>query len=158
LIDELLSWLSLLLLAQWFFGNLYEAVALAPNLLPIIVMKGRGAEPLFKKKNASPVAYYVPVNALAFPLLAVLTVRGILERVRGVSYLTYACALLLIGIGLTIFLVRSISLPLFFQPQSDMARAKQLLTRWKRFNYVRLFLAGGSLMMVLLWTRITLQK
>jgi hypothetical protein len=33
---ECISWVVLLLLAQWFFGNVYEAVAIVPNALSLI--------------------------------------------------------------------------------------------------------------------------
>ena len=150
---EWMSWLTLLLLAQWFFGNLYEAVALVPNLMSIIEMKSRTGEALFKTKAASPVAYYLPAGALALALVVVLTVTGCLQHRSGMPYIISACVFLFTGGAITFYIVRSISLPLFFKPQMDLARTSKLIEKWRMLNYVRLSFAGASMITVILWIR-----
>jgi Domain of unknown function (DUF1772) len=150
---EWISWLTLLLLAQWFFGNLYEAVALVPNLMSIIEMKSGAGEALFKTKMASPVTYYVPSGTLALALVAVLTISGWLQRRPGTPYMISAAAFLIAGGGITFCVVQSISLPLFFKPQMDLRQASKLINKWRMLNYVRLLFAGASLIAVILWIR-----
>jgi hypothetical protein len=150
---EWMSWLVLLLLANWFFGNLYEAIALVPNLMPLIALKSRASEALFETKARSPIAYYVPASALALPLLAVLTITALLRHAAGASYLLSACGLVLAGGALTVYIVRSINLELFFEPPADLVRAGRLLANWQMLNYLRLTLSLASIVMMILWTR-----
>ena len=150
---ETLSWLTLLLLAQWFFGNLYEGVVLVPNLRSLIETKSRAGGALFETKRSSPVAYYVPVSLMMVPLIITLTIRAWLDHRPGLPYITFACLPLALGLALTVYIVRAISLPLFFHAQLDLTQTEKLLKRWKALNCVRLLLAGSSLLAVILWTR-----
>ena len=50
-------------------------------------------------------------------------------------------------------MVRTINLELFFKPQADLNRTKDLLHTWTVFDYVRLLVAAGSLLAAILWTR-----
>jgi hypothetical protein len=52
-IYECLSWVALLALAQWFCGNLYEAVEFLPNFISFIEQKSGAGEALFDRKSAS---------------------------------------------------------------------------------------------------------
>jgi Domain of unknown function (DUF1772) len=150
---EWMSWLALLLLAQWFFGNLYEAIALMPNLMPIIALKSRAREALFKTKVGSPIAYYVPASAPVLLLLAVLTVTALDRHTAGVPYIVSACGLVFAGGALTVYIVRSVNLELFFEPPTDLVRAGRLLAKWQRLNHVRLTLSLAAIVMMILWTR-----
>ena len=150
---EWMSWLALLLLAQWFFGNLYEAVAIVPNLMSLIDLKSRAGEALFETKTRSPIAYYVPASALALPLLTILTVTALLRHTAGVPYIVSACGFVIAGGALTVYIVRSVNLELFFEPPSDLVRAGTLLAKWKMLNYLRLTLSLASIVMMMLWTR-----
>ena len=149
---EWMSWFTLLLLAQWFFGNLYEAIALVPNLMPLIALKSRAGEALFKTKARSPIVYYVPASALALLLLAVLTATAWLRHAAGVPYIVSACGLVLLGGVLTVYIVRSINLELFFEPPADLVRADRLLVKWQLLNYLRLTLSLAAIVMMILWT------
>jgi hypothetical protein len=150
---EWMSWLALLLLAQWFFGNLYEAIALVPNLMPLIALKSRAGEALFKTKARSPIAYYVPASALALLLLAVLTIMALLRHGAGAPYILSACGFVFAGGALTVYIVRSVNLELFFEPPADLVRAGRLLSKWRMLNYIRLTLSLAAIVMMILWTR-----
>jgi hypothetical protein len=128
-------------------------VALVPNLMSIIEMKSGAGEVLFKTKTESPIAYYVPSATLTLALVAVLMITAWLQRRPGAPYIISAGVLLLTGAGITFYIVRNISLPLFFKPQMDLGRTSKLLDRWKMLNYVRLSFAGASLIAVILWIR-----
>jgi hypothetical protein len=155
--DEFVAWLTLLLAAHWFFGNLYEAVAFMPNLMSILELKARAGKALFKTKWASPVAYYVPAGALTLGMSFALAAAALLRHQRGSSYLLAACGLLFLGGALTFYTVRHVNLDLFFQPQTDLHRARRLLTSWSRLNYIRLSLVGAAIATLILWLRTSLK-
>jgi hypothetical protein len=104
-------------------------------------------------KARSPIAYYVPAGALALPLLAVLTVTALRQHTAGAPYIVSACGFVLLGGALTVYIVRSINLELFFEPPADLVRAGRLLAEWQMLNYLRLTLSLASIVMMILWTR-----
>lgn len=150
---ECLSWATLLLLAQWFFGNLYEAVTFVPNVMSFIESKSRTGEALFRNKRTSPVAYYVPASSMALVLGLILAITGWLRHNPGTPYILASCGLLIAGVGLTLYVVRYINLDLFFRPQADLVRARKMLRSWAALNYVRLTIAAASVITTILWTR-----
>jgi hypothetical protein len=153
-----LSWLTLLLLAQWFFGNLYEAIAFAPNAMSFIELKGRAGEALFNRKIATPVAYYVPSILLALVLAPILSISSVIQRNLATPYIPATTGLLIAGVGLTVYAVRYINLDLFFRPQTDLIRAGRLLHTWTILNNVRLLIAAASLVTTVLWIRAIIQS
>ena len=154
---EWLAWLTLLLLAQWFFGNLYEAVVLDSNLLSLIELKGLAGEPLFQSKARSPVLYYLPPGLLGVCLTLMFAIASCVRHAEGAGYIVSTCVLLLAGLALTAYLVVRINLDLFFRPQADRARARRMFAVWTRLNYCRLALAGASLVTAILWMRTVLR-
>jgi hypothetical protein len=155
---ECAAWLTLLLLAQSFFGNLYEAVAFVPNAMSLIELKSRRGEALFQTKRASPAAYYTSPGVLALVLLLALAINGLFQHKPGTPYVLAACVLFLVAGGLTFYAVRYINLDLFFKPQSDLARARKLLDTWTMLNYTRLTIVGASLLVIILWLRIIIKS
>jgi hypothetical protein len=143
----------LLLLAQWFFGNLYEAIAFAPNAMSFIELKSRAREALFNSKIASPVAYYVPSILLALVLAPILSISAVIQGNPAAPYILATSGLLLAGVGLTAYAVRYINLDLFFRPQSDLIRARRLLHTWTILNNVRLLIAAAALVTTVPWIR-----
>lgn len=126
--------------AQWFFGNLYEAVVRVPDLLadrpgPMPVL-GRG----------SPVRYF----AVSLPgtLPAVLAAAVASRRDRAVRpWLLTAAACSLAGLGLTGYLVRTVNRSLFFGAEELTPEQRaDLLRTWHRLNSVRLVTAAGALL------------
>ncbi len=83
---ECLSWLTLMLLAQWFFGNLYEAIVFVPNLMPFFESTSQSGEALFKSKKRSPVVYYVPGGLLTMVLAPTLAAISLGEGRAGTAY------------------------------------------------------------------------
>jgi hypothetical protein len=151
--NELLNWLSLLLLAQWFFGNLYEAVAFVPNLVSLFELTNATGEALFRSKRRSPVAYYLPSVALVAPITITLAVISIRDHAPGADFLVATCVLLFVGVGITFYTVLKVNLDLFFKPQVDLTRTRKLLLTWTVLNFVRLPAAAASLVTTILWIR-----
>jgi hypothetical protein len=155
---EFLSWLTLMLLAQWFFGNLYEAVVFVPNLMPFFELTSQSGEALFKSKKRSPIVYYVPGGLLAVVLAPTLAAISLGEGRPGTAYIFASCGLLFVGLGITFYVVRGINLDLFFKPQSDLNRTRKLLHAWTVLNYVRLTVAAASLIAAILWIRLSIRS
>lgn len=127
-------------LAQWFFGNLYEAVVKVPDL------QSAGDRAITPLGAGSPVRYYIASIATAFPplLAAAATTWG---EPRSRRWLGTAASCSLIGVGLTAYLVRAVNLRLFFGSQAvPAAEREHLLRRWYRLNLVRLVAIAGALL------------
>lgn len=155
---ECLSWATLLLLAQWFFGNLYEAVVFAPNVMSFIELKSRAGQALFDRKSTSPVSYFIPAVLLVLVLAPALSIAGLLQHHPATPYILATSGLFFAGLGLTYYAVRYINLDLFFKPQTDLIRARKLLHTWAILNHVRLLIAGVSLVTTILWIRAIIQS
>lgn len=152
--NEFLGWVILSLLAQWFFGNLYEAVALVPNLVSLFKLTNRSGEALFKSKMRSPVAYYVPAVALVVPIEIKLAVVSVRDHAPGAGFIVASCILHFVGIGITFYMVRNINLYLFFKPQVDLLRTRKLLHTWSVLNFIRIPVAAAALISAILWIRL----
>ena len=135
--------------AQWFFGNLYEAVVRVPDLMasPSPSPEGAARSPA---GPGSPVRYYAAATPATLPALLAAAVAGWPER-RARPWLVLAAAGSAAGLGITVYVVRAINLRLFFGERTlDEAERERLLRRWYRLNTVRLgvtalaWLAGGQ--------------
>jgi hypothetical protein len=151
--NEFLGWLTLLLLAQWLFGNIYEAIAFVPNLISLFKLTNASGEALFKTKRKSPVAYYVPAVALVAPIETTLAIVSVRNHVPGAGFIVASCILLFVGVGITFYVVRNINLDLFFKPQTDLNRTRKLLHTWSVLNYIRIPVAAAALVTMILWIR-----
>jgi hypothetical protein len=134
--------------AQWFFGNVYEAVVRVPERLADSVRDGIDQRPATLLGAGSPVRYYVPAApiAVASTVGAVITARG---NARGRRWLAISSGCWLSGAALTAYLVRKVNITLFFA--SDAAALpspvdrEALLRTWYRLNVLRIAAAGGAL-------------
>jgi hypothetical protein len=131
--------------AQWFFGNLYEAVVKIPDRLAQDYEPAgadRRLESLFSP--GSPVRYYLPAG----PITMVASVAA-LAASRDTSidrrWLAASTACALSGGIATAYLVRAVNLKLFIAGHT-LTRAEQdvLLRTWYRLNAFRLAAAGGA--------------
>lgn len=138
-----LSGLALLGLAQWFFGNLYEAVVLAPNLLSGTYAQLQAWQGYFTSTN--PVYYYVPLTQLAAMAGWVAWWRAPVGTGRR-RWLGRAALLSLLATLLTGYIVTQLNLALFFGPLASIrAQLPALALRWNVLNLVRVLLLGGAL-------------
>lgn len=127
-------------LAQWFFGNLYEAVVKVPDLQSA---SDRATTPL---GAGSPVRYYIVSMATAFPALLAVAATTWGDR-RSRPWVGAAASCSLIGVGLTAYLVRAVNLRLFFGGQAVPEPDREhLLRRWYQLNLVRLVAIAGALL------------
>jgi len=130
--------------AQWFFGNMYEAVVKVPDRLcdPAQRTDGRGMSVL---GPGSPVRYYVP----APPVALVGTLSAVINGVgnpRSRRWLTVSAGCGVAGVALAGYVVRKVNLKLFFAAQAPPpAERDALLRTWYRVNVLRTAAVGGAL-------------
>ena len=126
--------------AAWFFGNIYEAAVGVPQLIaranrqPGILAPG------------SPVRYFAPVGPAAVGGTAAVLVRS--WRTGGDRRaVAAATATLGAALGLSVYLIRSINVPLLQGRVGEEARPR-LISRWHRGNAVRLGLLAATEILV----------
>jgi hypothetical protein len=128
--------------AHWFFGNLYEAVVLAPGWTSMagrpVQLAGGFLGP------GSPVRYYIP----ATPLTALVTVTAGVAgwNVPQVARppLALGVALCLVSAAVTVYIVTRVNLRLFFAADTAPEQKAMLARRWVRLNRVRLVTVGAA--------------
>jgi hypothetical protein len=128
--------------AQWFFGNLYEAVVRVPHRLASEQRDRNGtASPL---GQGSPLRYYVPAVPATFPAAAAALISGWSDReIR--LWLVGGAVCSLSGAAATAYLVRTVNMKLFFGDQRlAVDERERLLRQWYRLNAVRLVASGGA--------------
>lgn len=135
--------------AQWFFGNLYEAVARIPDRLALqrdlAVDPGEPVTLRSLLRPGSPVRYYLPVG----PITVGAAVSALAAGRRGPSahrrWLATSAAGTVVGALSTAHIVRSINIGLFFAARPpDAAERDALLRRWYRLNTVRMVATGAA--------------
>jgi hypothetical protein len=146
--------------AQWFFGNVYEAVVRVPERLADSVRDGIDQRPTSLLGAGSPVRYYVPAApvAVASTLGAVIAARG---NARGRRWLAISSGCWRSGAAITAYLVRKVNITLFFAadratppPPTDR---DALLRTWYRLNGLRIAAAAGALFATYRAKRATLE-
>jgi hypothetical protein len=147
---RLTSWLldlAELALAQWLFGNVYEAVVKIPERLatPSSDAAGGGADRTSILGTGSPVRYYVPAPPVTAATLLGALIAG---RQNGTvtRWLTASAGCAIAGAALTTYLVVKVNLRLFFAAEAPPAGERAaLLRRWHRVNVLRTAAVGGAL-------------
>jgi hypothetical protein len=132
---------SLFFLAQWFFGNLYEEIVLAPNQLTNSYEALKNWQGYFKITNQ--IHYYVPFTQI--PVFAVCYLYFKATNQKEKQLLKKASIFGLLSIIVTAFIVTQLNLKLFF---GDIEKYKSeiysLSVIWLLGNAVRLYLVGSS--------------
>ncbi|MCW2655342.1 MAG: putative rane protein [Mycobacterium sp.] len=133
-------------IAQWLFGNVYEAVVRIPELLSDQASAVSADErPRSILGAGSPVRYY----AAGAPLTTVAIVAALIaapQDSRSRRWLRAAIGCWLGGAVVTAYLVRTVNLPLFFSSQPLPADKRSTLIRtWYRWNAARIAAAAAAL-------------
>ncbi len=134
---------ALLGVAQWFFGNLYEAVVTAPNW-----RVGFEYEALTGRSQGAgrPFHYYVPTTWVAAVLLWVATALSWRSHPRARRWLAAASLATLAALLLTAYIVTQLNLRLFFGPPvHDAESVRPLMERWQALNGARAAILGIAL-------------
>jgi hypothetical protein len=142
LISVLLA-LALLGVAQWFFGNLYEAVVTAPNWrvgFEYEAITGRS-------QNADrPIRYYVPTTWVAVVLLWAATILGWRAMPDAKRWLAVGSASSVAAVALSVYIITQLNLRLFYiGPVREIESVRPLMERWQILNWVRVSIVGTVL-------------
>lgn len=128
--------------AHWFFGNLYEAMVLAPGWTSMAgtpLQLGDGF-----LAPGSPVRYYVP----ATPVTVLATVAGTTAgwNVPHADRLPLALGtvLCLVSAAITVYIVAQVNVRLFVAAGTTPEQKRSLARRWVRLNHVRLVTLGAA--------------
>ncbi len=134
--------LALAGLAQWFFGNLYEEVVLAPNGLVNSYAQLKCWHGYFVVTN--PIYYYVPFTQFAVGIVWYLYFT---QKSREIKKRLFRASLLgLLALALTAVIITQLNLKVFFgdlDPIRDQLYGLSLT--WMIANGVRLVLVGATL-------------
>ena len=139
-LDSSLLLFSLFGIAMWFFGNLYEGIVIAPNLLTDPVGKVHDWQKFFTLTN--PIFYYLPMA----PLVALTTFIVYFKTAKGTAALKrrlgYAAVFLIFALGAGIFTIAKINLRLFFGNIEGFSaeRVYTLSVLWNLLNMARIIL------------------
>jgi hypothetical protein len=133
---------SLFFMAHWFFGNLYEEIVLAPNLLTNSYGALKNWQGYFTITNQ--IYYYVPFTQIAVFIVCYLYFKTNDKTEK--IFLKKASIFGLLSIALTSIIVTQLNIKLFF---GDLDKYKKqvftLSVIWLIGNAIRLYLVGSSL-------------
>lgn len=131
-------------IALWFFGNLYEGVVIAPNMLKDSAQKMKDWQDFFTITN--PVFFYIPIAPIAVVLIVILHFRTSKDEPVLKKHLKRATIFGLSAFGLGIFIITQINFKLFFgEIEKYAADAYRLSVLWNTLNAVRVVLVAITL-------------
>jgi hypothetical protein len=136
-----LTLLAILALAQWFFGNSYEAVVISPNWVVDSVRQMTRLNEFFVRAN--PTMYFVPAVLLAPVLVWVLTALNRDASLR--QDYRRASLFALLATALNAYVVATVITKLF--GPDYLAHADQLAAycrRWNVLNVLRMILVATT--------------
>jgi hypothetical protein len=149
---------SLFGLALWFFGNLYEGIVIAPNLLADPIKKLAYWQGFFTLTN--PLYFYIPIAPLASLATFVSYFCTPQEKAAVKRHLRSASLFVFLGLILGVFIVIRINLRLFFGDISQLSgnTIYRLSLLWNILNILRLMLLSGGIYHVFNACLLTQQK
>jgi hypothetical protein len=131
--------------AQWFFGNLYEAVVRIPERIAAesdsdLRSERPSLSTLFRP--GSPVRYFLPAAPVTLAASIAAVIAG-WDEPQDRKWLGASAASTVSGAMLTAYVVSQINHKLFFAAQPlEAAEQQELLRRWHRLNKLRLTTSG----------------
>ena len=129
---------------MWFFGNLYEGIVIAPNMLENSIQRMHSWQDFFVVTN--PIFYYVPLPPLATVALVVLYFKTPNQKTALKRRLKMASIFQIASIVLSIYIITQINLKLFFgdlEKYTDEIQSMAIL--WNVLNVFRLALVATAL-------------
>lgn len=130
---------SLFGMAMWLFGNLYEAIVLAPNLLKESVGKADLWKKLFTATN--PIFFYIPISPLAMLATVFLYFKTPDTRQGLKKHLKHATIFGLVALIFSVIIITQINLKLFFGDTNTLAgNVHTLAVLWNLLNAIRVIL------------------
>jgi len=143
-------------IALWFFGNLYEGIVIAPNMLSDSIHKARDWQDFFVITN--PIMFYIPVAPVATFVIIFLYFKTSSDNIILKGHFKRATLFGVLAFALGIFIVTQINLKLFFGviEKYSAAEVYKMSLHWNVLNIVRVGLLIPALIHTFkayVWTR-----
>ncbi len=127
---------SLFGLTMWFFGNLYEAIVIAPNLLNESLLKADLWQRFITMTN--PVFFYIPISPIAMLTTILLFFKTSNDKTKQKYHLRRATIFGLCAFILGFYIIIQINFKLFFGNINELSgNAHHLSVLWNLLNGVR---------------------
>jgi hypothetical protein len=143
-VSENLLLFALFGIALWFFGNLYEAIVIAPNMLDDSIRKIQDWKDFFVTTN--PIFFYIPIAPIAAFIIAFLYFKKSMDNAVLKRHLKIATIFGLLAFGLGIYIITQINIKFFFGDiQKYSADAHKMSVLWNILNIIRVILLAPTL-------------
>ncbi|MGH3722880.1 MAG: anthrone oxygenase family protein [Mycobacterium sp.] len=153
---RILMYFTVFGIAMWFFGNLYEAIVIGPNIAGDSKEQLKAFQQFTEVTN--PVYYYVPLTLVAAITLIVWFVRTPFRAPEKVSLLL-ACVAEIAAVILSVYVIVKLNMTLFFGSLGETPRElHDLALQWNVLNLVRVVLTAVALLFALRALRLVWQS
>ncbi|GAB5903318.1 MULTISPECIES: anthrone oxygenase family protein [Mycobacteroides] len=144
---RILMYFTVFGIAMWFFGNLYEAVVIGPNIAGDTKEQLRAFQQFTVVTN--PVYYYIPLTQIAAVTLIVWFVRTPWRAPEKRS-LFIASAAEIAAVALSIYIIVKLNMTLFFGSLGETPdELHRLALQWNLLNLVRVGVTALTLVFAL---------
>ncbi|MBV0918742.1 anthrone oxygenase family protein [Mycobacteroides chelonae] len=144
---RILMYFTVFGIAMWFFGNLYEAVVIGPNIAGDTKEQLRAFQQFTVVTN--PVYYYIPLTQIAAVTLIVWFVRTPWRAPEKRS-LFIASAAEIAAVALSIYIIVKLNMTLFFGSLGETPdELHRLALQWNLLNLVRVGVTALALVFAL---------
>ncbi|MBA0048014.1 DUF1772 domain-containing protein [Mycobacterium sp. NPDC050853] len=141
---RLLMYFTVFGIAMWFFGNLYEAIVIGPNIAGDTKEQLKAFQQFTEVTN--PVYYYIPLTQIAAITLIVWFVRTPRRAPEKLS-LFLACLAEIAAVVLSVYVIVKLNTTLFFGALGETpSELHQLALQWNILNLVRVVLTAIALL------------
>ncbi|ALR10662.1 anthrone oxygenase family protein [Mycobacteroides saopaulense] len=130
-------------IAMWFFGNLYEAIVIGPNIAGDSKEQLKAFQQFTEVTN--PVYYYIPLTQIAAITLIVWFVHTPRKAPEKLS-LFLACVAEIAAVVLSVYVIVKLNTTLFFGSLGETpSELHRLALQWNMLNLVRVALTAIAL-------------
>lgn len=144
---RILMYFTVFGIAMWFFGNLYEAVVIGPNIAGDTKEQLRAFQQFTEVTN--PVYYYIPLTQIAAVTLIVWFVRTPWRAPEKRS-LFIASLAEITAVALSIYIITKLNMTLFFGSLGETPEElHRLALQWNLLNLVRVGVTALALVFAL---------
>ncbi|BAX96064.1 hypothetical protein MSTE_00725 [Mycobacteroides stephanolepidis] len=144
---RILMYFTVFGIAMWFFGNLYEAVVIGPNIAGDTKEQLRAFQQFTEVTN--PVYYYIPLTQIAAVTLIVWFVRTPWRAPEKRSLLIATLAEIA-AVALSIYIITKLNMTLFFGSLGETPEElHRLALQWNLLNLTRVGVTALALVFAL---------
>lgn len=152
---RILMYFTVFGIAMWFFGNLYEAIVIGPNIAGDSKEQLRAFQQFTEVTH--PMYYYVPLTLIAAVTLIVWFVRTPRKAPEKLSLLL-ACVAEIMAIVLSIYVIAKLNMTLYFGSLGETPQElHRLALQWNVLNLVRVALTAVALLFAMRALRLVWQ-